>query len=1563
MLTCSAHTTLNDDELPQPTPRLASNPMQDADQSSFLNTFPLLCARLLAPPKPAFLHDVDTWSGIRLPLSQASRYLAKYYSVSVNDWSHSHYAPTRPQALEPRLHRELATLLHQLRQVNAFALAERLERLLQRLGFGYRHGGLSSHGDTETECNADGISDSTTVATLWMLLRLNCITDATAIGHLSKVSTTLLNRDSSSIGKLLSLTGPTDANCYDADAAQDDEYPYFATYTPEALNLQEIDVAEKYDFVHGPSRLMKGRPRVTHYEQHKARTMYGAFMHPRRAAEEFWNLNVHVQVPPLPVSPQDVIAIACSAEHGDVTQWRQSMEAGHRKSICCDADEETTKEFWVSASEDQDFLESPLRSWEQLSEVPIHPSEATKLMFSPYLTEASCLIMDAVYSSHFSHPFDGGRFESFGDSEELLHDILNLLIGVPSTSFELVTEQLYFRVSPARHGRLRTKACGVESFESYISKFLAIGTHIVRLEAAVDLLESDVRKFGQVGFAFAHALSSYISFARACMVTVRDTLKDTRNCLELLSLDRTVGRVHLQLQEIASICRCDLTHDTLLEGHLAPRTIFRMPCGAELLSCLYQAICALDMACDNPHGEDSDSDSVKAVLVGFLSHSCRPYLAWLDRWLGLSAPPSTSASTGLGVPEEVSDPYEEFFISCPVAENRDGDSFWSHGWQFKTEGSLPAFLSPDVARDVLQAGKYLRLLRSCIPDHPLASLTSRKPISTPTFSIILAEGDVRPNRSKFDRYIASLQREIALLQEQRDLARKGLQGIDPDYLTRHREKFVSEHYERQRKREEVDRERKRAVHAEIQEFLTERAAIQAMDRKRERALEEERLEKEKVVEARRRTLVEEMRQEMLQEHSARMAALDAKGQAIEQQLSNLTLNANSKADHHETNVSTTDTDTPKVDVDHARLNARENLVNTAILTPELMVLPDAGQQADELDDDVPGSPRSVSGGMDSIAVQTIPVVVESTRRYEGDQLFDSSKDFDTKLPLATKNQTEVPLPQPCVSFENMQCPSLSMGAWANRDSAPTFSHMGSNLLTEPNFSRFFAPGFRDQESAPVAAYDGDWVTTASPGPVDPVSHAKTTDTTEPTLVTRAPASTSYSTSSASPGRISDGPNSDASSLTVEDRAISGAPYSRGFSFPQFLEQLAEDDSKPASGLIPFSALTGLTLHYALSSISSFISRATMQALCPGLLMHLRIAGRYLLLRDGCFVSKLQEACFEAHIGLELDGRPDLLWPPGIAEITAAMDGVLPAELDNKAMDGEVGQLEFVEGTWSQNPSDLTALSFLKLNYAAPYPYNIVLTQSAAKRYDEIFHFTLCLLRTARALDKVCQSSWWLRSRVRNQQKQQRKQRIFVESSPGRDTLTDEEDIAAQRMYWEARMFVNGLLRYTHEVAINPCWESFLTTLTDAMSDSSVEQTSLEDVYRWHFTTLERIRWRLLLKGKQRPVMVIIEKMLQQCINLSRWINGKSVKGKVKTVAEMLVDFRLRLGLLVKLLRGMSDQDINGPTTAMISSLHRMPTNEGKAVFSLLLDEIDANGYIEEQIVPNLSRLNAEHSNV
>lgn len=33
--------------------------------------------------------------------------------------------------------------------------------------------------------------------------------------------------------------------------------------------------------------------------------------------------------------------------------------------------------------------------------------------------------------------------------------------------------------------------------------------------------------------------------------------------------------------------------------------------------------------------------------------------------------------------------------------------------------SLPTFIDSDVARDILEAGKSLRLLRDCYPNHPL----------------------------------------------------------------------------------------------------------------------------------------------------------------------------------------------------------------------------------------------------------------------------------------------------------------------------------------------------------------------------------------------------------------------------------------------------------------------------------------------------------------------------------------------------------------------------------------------------------------------------------------------------------------------------------------------------------------------------------------------------------------------------------------------------------------------------------------------------------------------------
>lgn len=167
---------------------------------------------------------------------------------------------------------------------------------------------------------------------------------------------------------------------------------------------------------------------------------------------------------------------------------------------------------------------------------------------------------------------------------------------------------------------------------------------------------------------------------------------------------------------------------------------FYLPFGSGLLTHLYQATLRLDYA-------QSHDIAHKALLLSLLAHSSRPYLSMLDRWIGLAAGEGDATILDAGGSGQVADPYNEFFVTNLDSEEisfmrKDGDAFWDDYFQMNRTSPPPEFLAPELARDVLEAGKSLRLLRECRPDHPL-SATGRGEGHGVNVIEAVAIGDVR----------------------------------------------------------------------------------------------------------------------------------------------------------------------------------------------------------------------------------------------------------------------------------------------------------------------------------------------------------------------------------------------------------------------------------------------------------------------------------------------------------------------------------------------------------------------------------------------------------------------------------------------------------------------------------------------------------------------------------------------------------------------------------------------------------------------------------------------------
>ncbi|XP_061679021.1 gamma-tubulin complex component 6 isoform X2 [Syngnathoides biaculeatus] len=271
--------------------------------------------------------------------------------------------------------------------------------------------------------------------------------------------------------------------------------------------------------------------------------------------------------------------------------------------------------------------------------------------------------------------------------EQLVGDLLNVLIGVASTTFPL-NQSVQFDVRPG----VCVSGASPESVSRLLGELAQYGTHYLRLSRFS--LQSPEKK-GLVFQAFTGGLRKYLHYYRACVLSTPPRL----SLLTVCFLFRKVGQ---QLRYLSELCRVD--------GPLGgDRAAF--PVGVKLLSYLYN------------EAQNNCSNENYPVLLSLLKSSCEPYTRFVSDWVYS------------GVFRDV---YGEFMIQ--VNEEYLGfrdKHFWVQGYTLiskDVEECVPVFLR-HIANDVYVCGKTINLLKICCPQHYICLSELPVPRIAVTFSL------------------------------------------------------------------------------------------------------------------------------------------------------------------------------------------------------------------------------------------------------------------------------------------------------------------------------------------------------------------------------------------------------------------------------------------------------------------------------------------------------------------------------------------------------------------------------------------------------------------------------------------------------------------------------------------------------------------------------------------------------------------------------------------------------------------------------------------------------------
>ncbi|XP_071349874.1 gamma-tubulin complex component 6 [Trachinotus anak] len=416
------------------------------------------------------------------------------------------------------------------------------------------------------------------------------------------------------------------------------------------------------------------------FEKETRMTLFGALQHTRTS-----DMDIRLDLPPIP-SNIDVTGLAIrvppcldqSEDEGFQSASNLTPDSQSEPSSIPDID------IWEAV---RTFEPGRRRCWES---VGCPPGKRESF----YLTERGREAFDQLYrlwegemrvvSTSTPSPILPLPLDS---QTQLVSDLLNVLIGVASTTFPL-NQSVQFDVRPG----VCVSGASPESVSRLLGELAQYGTYYLRL-SRFSLQSAD--KKGLVFQAFTGGLRKYLHYYRACVLSTPPTL----SLLTIGFLFRKVGR---QLRYLSELCSVD--------GPLgAGQATF--PVGVKLLSYLYN------------EAQNNCSNENYPVLLSLLKSSCEPYTRFVSDWVYS------------GVFRDV---YGEFMIQVNEEYLSFRDKhFWVQGYTLiskDVEDCVPIFLR-HIANDVYVCGKTINLLKICCPQHYICWSELPAPRISVTFSL------------------------------------------------------------------------------------------------------------------------------------------------------------------------------------------------------------------------------------------------------------------------------------------------------------------------------------------------------------------------------------------------------------------------------------------------------------------------------------------------------------------------------------------------------------------------------------------------------------------------------------------------------------------------------------------------------------------------------------------------------------------------------------------------------------------------------------------------------------
>lgn len=394
---------------------------------------------------------------------------------------------------------------------------------------------------------------------------------------------------------------------------------------------------------------------------------------------------------------------------------------------------------------------------------------------------------------------------------------------------------------------------------------------------------------------------------------------------------------------------------------------------------------------------------------------------------------------------------------------------------------------------------------------------------------------------------------------------------------------------------------------------------------------------------------------------------------------------------------------------------------------------------------------------------------------------------------------------------------------------------------------------------------------------------------------------------------------------------------------------------------PLALLPTLSFKPLLSSQARLVNCAGLRLLFKEhfLRSHFALLHRYSLFGDGVFSSRLAHALFDPdlnsakrQIGHSRGGTPGLnlgyrdTWPPASSELRLALMSILTdSYYENAKWEASSmfrvelpGGLSFAIRDMSEeelqrciDPNSIEALDFLKLQYRAPPPLDVVITQASLAKYDLVFKLLLRVIRMR-----------------------------FVVNQLFRDTTMLSKDRRGanstfQSFRIESHHFVSAVCGYFFD-GVQANWSILEQRLNQVEKSIDRESTSdCDGLYKlrdFHERFLDRLMFSLILRKRQAQVMKLLDEIFGSVLLFARYArtfaDDRGQADASLNLEDIYGKFKKKVRLFISVCRGLSERGGSGTQSYDAyqdnSSKDEGRTENGSSTIEQLLLKFEMNGF-------------------